>query len=220
MVEGRFIFQTALSRHLLPFITLHPAWVVLPIENRDGVLSVVESDKLKKDGYREFGKWMEKVEGLWAAKRGEKADNETVYGWLDYQGKLTAQNLHHRHLVLYNAAGTNVSAAYFDRQQHPRFVVENKLYCAAFSNPREAHYVWRSESKTANERIKPFQSTGLMGERDIERNFLSFQSRPLTMRTPSMKALRSLESPRGRRQQGSCSPPSFRRRHPRQRSVA
>ncbi len=25
---------------------------------------------------------MEKVEGLWAAKRGEKADNETVYGWL------------------------------------------------------------------------------------------------------------------------------------------
>ncbi len=173
MIEGRFIFQTALSRHLLPFAALCPAWVVLPIENGDGVLSVLESDKLTKDGYREFGKWMEKVEKIWTNKRGEKASNETVYGWLDYQGKLTAQNLHHRHLVLYNAGGTNVSAAYFDRHQHPRFVVEHKLYWAAFSNPREAHYVAAVlNSQTANERIKPFQSTGLMGERDIEKKLL------------------------------------------------
>ncbi len=46
----------------------------------------------------------------------------------DYQGKLTAQSLRQQHLVLYNAAGTNVSAAYFTRgkEQIP-FVVDHKL---------------------------------------------------------------------------------------------
>jgi hypothetical protein len=173
MVEGKFIFQTALSRPLLPFVSLHPVSVVLPVENVNGTLSLVESDRLIKEGYRDFGKWMNEVEQLWATGRGEKANKMTVYGWLDYQSKLTAQSLRHRHLVLYNAAGTNVSAAYFDRQQHPRFVVDHKLYWAAFSNVREAHYVVAVlNSRTVNERIKPFQSTGLLGERDIHKKLL------------------------------------------------
>jgi hypothetical protein len=72
--------------------------------------------------------------------------------------------------VLYNAAGTNVSAAYFDRRKYPRFVVELKLYWAAFSNRAEAHHVTSIlNSKRANRAIKPFQSTGLLGERDIEK---------------------------------------------------
>ncbi len=193
MVEGRFIFQTALSRHILPFVSLSPPWVVLPVESENGVLSVVEADKLTKEGYREFSKWMKKVEGLWKDKRGEKADKETVYAWLDYQGKLTAQNLRHRHLVLYNAAGTNVSATYFDRHEHPRFVVEHKLYGAAFSNAREAHYVVAIlNSATANEMIKPFQSTGLMGERDIEKKLLEIPIPTFDHETPKHNALAEL----------------------------
>jgi hypothetical protein len=105
--------------------------------------------------------------------RGDKARKQTVYGRLEYQGGLSAQSFKQRHLVLYNAAGTNVSAAYFDRTKHPGFVVEHKLYWAAFSDEREAHYVAAVlNSDMANKAIKPFQSTGLLGERDIEKKLL------------------------------------------------
>jgi hypothetical protein len=193
MVEGRFIFQTALSRHLLPFVNLHPASVVLPLENENGLLSVVQSSKLTREGYRDFAKWMKAAEHLWNTKRGDKADKQTLYERLDYQSGLTAQFLVHRHLVLYNAAGTNVSAAYFDRHEHPRFVVEHKLYWAAFSNAREAHYVVAVlNSQTANEIIKPFQSTGLMGERDIEKKLLELPIPTFDPEKPKHKALAEL----------------------------
>jgi hypothetical protein len=193
MVEGRFIFQTALSRHLLPFISLHPVSVVLPLESEDGVLSVIQSKTLTKEGYRDFAKWMKAAEQLWNTKRGDKADKQTLYERLDYQSGLTVQSLVHRHLVLYNAAGTNVSAAYFDRHEHPRFVVEHKLYWGAFSNAHEAHYVVAVlNSQTANEIIKPFQSTGLMGERDIEKKLLELPIPTFDHRNPKHNALADL----------------------------
>ncbi len=173
MVEGRFLFTTALSRHVLPFAHFVPADIVLPVSVKDGNLTIVKAQEMMDSGFREFGTWMKAVEELWNTKRGDKADKQTVYEWLDYQGKLTAQSLRQRHLVLYNAAGTNVSAAYFDRHAYPTFVVEHKLYGAAFADPDEAHYVVAIlNSDTANQAIKPFQSTGLMGERDIEKKLL------------------------------------------------
>jgi hypothetical protein len=42
LVEGRFIFSTAISRHLLPFVHLHPATLVLPVEAKNGLLTVVD----------------------------------------------------------------------------------------------------------------------------------------------------------------------------------
>jgi hypothetical protein len=72
----------------------------------------------------------------------DKADKQSLYQRLDYQKELTRQELRQRHLVLYNAAGTNVSAAYFDRKSSPfPFIVDRKIYWAAFSDPLEAHYV-------------------------------------------------------------------------------
>lgn len=173
LVEGRFLFTTALSRHLLPFATLKPATVLLPVEIKHGSLRMIKADALIRDGSRLFGKWMHEAERIWIEKRKDKASKQTVYERLDYQRELTTQDLSHRHLVLYNAAGTNVSAAYFDRGEYPRFICEHKIYWAAFSDPQEAHYVTAVlNSDTANEAIKPFQSTGLMGERDIEKKLL------------------------------------------------
>ena len=114
LVEGRFIFTTAIARHLLPFAHLDPATIVLPIEASNGMLKIVQSEELTRQGYREFSKWMQEAEELWDSKRGGKSEKQTVYEWLDYQGKLTAQLLSQRHLVLYTASGTNVSATYFD----------------------------------------------------------------------------------------------------------
>jgi hypothetical protein len=159
---------------VLPFALLDPALIVLPIhivKNRPVLLS---EDELNALGDREFAKWMKQVNSIWLEKRGKKADNGSASEWLDYQGKLSNQDSTLPHLVLYNAAGTNVSAAYYDRQSGTLpFIVEHKLYWAAFATAEEALYLTALlNSETANERIKPFQSMGLMGERDIEKKLL------------------------------------------------
>lgn len=173
-VEGEFIYGTFLSKHLLPFVTLDAARLVLPIAEKDGELSVVTSEALLEKGFRKVGKWMETAEEIWREKRGSKADNQTVYEWLDYQGKLSKQNLYDNHLVLYATSGTNLSAAYVDRESYKlRLVLDHKTYWASFPSEDEAHYLAAVlNSEAANEAIKPFQSLGLMGERDIHKKVL------------------------------------------------
>jgi hypothetical protein len=97
-------------------------------------------------------------------------------------------------LVLYNAAGTNVSAAYFDRIAPTLpLVIEHKLYWAAFNRPAEAHFVTAILNSTGvNEAIKPFQSTGLMGERDIEKKLLDLPIPLFDRKNPTHRRLSAL----------------------------
>ncbi len=173
-VEGRFIYSSALSKHLLPFTLLDPPTIVAPVEDRDGELSIVTSEGLHDKGFREFGKWMRKVEEIWTEKREKKAEKQTVYQRLDYQKELTEQNLNDRHLLLYSTSGTNLSAAYVDRKQLDlRLLIDHKTYWASFGSEDEAHYLAAIlNSEAVNEVIKPFQSLGLMGERDIHKKVL------------------------------------------------
>jgi len=172
-VEGRFLFSTAISRHVLPFVLLDPSPVVLPLEESNGSYYTLTTQELKRKGYREFAKWMDRAEKIWDEKRGAKTSH-TLLQWLDYSSKLTSQSPAHRHLVLYNASGTNVSGTYVDRDTLSlRFVVDHKLYWVAVREPAEAHYLSAIlNAEALNEAIKPFQSTGLLGERDIHKKLL------------------------------------------------
>lgn len=59
------------------------------------------------------------------------------------------------------------------RELPEHFVVEHKLYWAACRSQDEADYLAAVLNAPAvNEAIKPFQSMGLMGERDIEKKVL------------------------------------------------
>lgn len=173
-VEGRFLYCTALSRHLVPFAMLQPSVIVAPVERRGEGLRILTAETLKKEGYREFARWMGKAEEIWNKKRQSKAEKQTLYERLDYQKELTVQTLHDRYLVLYNAVGTNLSATSVDRQSlHLPFLVEHKLYWASFSTQEEVDYLASIlNSEVTNQAIKPFQSMGLMGERDIEKKVL------------------------------------------------
>ena len=97
---------------------------------------------------------------------------KTKLQWFDYSGKLPPQRPSQRHLVLYNAAGTNVSATYCDREGLASpFVVDHKLYWTACEAAEEAHYlVAIFNFASVNLAIKPFQSTGLLGERYIHKS--------------------------------------------------
>ncbi|HEV3277207.1 MAG TPA: N-6 DNA methylase [Terriglobia bacterium] len=173
-VEGKFIYSTVIGRHILPFAMGTPATVILPVEQKNGSLRVLKAAKLTADGYREIGKWMEDAEKIWKEKRKDKAKNQNLYEWLDYQGKLTAQNFDQGYLVLYNAEGTNVAATFFDRGSiKSSLVVEHTVYWGAFADKDEAHYMSAVlNSETVNLAIKPFQATGLLGERHIQKKLL------------------------------------------------
>jgi SAM-dependent methyltransferase len=173
-VEGRFFYYTAVGRHLLPFALLPPSITVLPLVRHAGQNEVWEAALLKRRGYREFARWMEEAERVWKQKRGKKAETVSLYGWLDYQGKLTAQQLADEHLVLYNAAGTNVSAVSVRRSELALpLVAEHKIYWGTVTAAEEADYLASVlNSSLSNEAIKPFQSMGLMGERDIEKKLM------------------------------------------------
>ncbi len=173
-VEGRFLFFTALSKHLLPFALVNPPTIVLPCDGTRQKLSVLAADDLRTKGYREFARWMRAAEVIWNTARKQKAEKQTLYERLDYHGELTGQNLKATFLVLYNAAGTNIAATVVDRRTLDLpFVVEHKLYWGAFDDDEEAYYLAGFLNSTVtNAEIKPFQTQGLMGERDIEKKVL------------------------------------------------
>jgi hypothetical protein len=193
-VEGRFIFSTALSRHLLPFALLSPSPILLPCETKGSTLTVLTADDLRSKGYREFAKWVHEAESIWNAARKQKAEKQTLYERLDYHAGLSCQTLSAPYLVLYNAAGTNISAAVVDRHSLPMpFVVEHKLYWAAFDSKEEAHYLAAIlNSNVPNDEIKPFQSVGLMGERDIEKKVLELPIPSFDNKKPSHRKLAKL----------------------------
>lgn len=174
LVEGRFIYSTAISKQVLPFVVLDPVTVALPITEKQGLLTMHTAEALVANGYREFGKWVREAERIWAEKRKGKAKKQNLYERLDYQRELTRQDLSQRHLVLYNHSGMNLAAAYFDRRSCALpFVVDVKLYWAAFRDVQEANYVAAVlNAEFVNAAIKPFQSTGLLGERDIHKKVL------------------------------------------------
>jgi methylase of polypeptide subunit release factors len=173
-VEGQFVYTTVLGRHVLPFALVSPAIVILPVEWSNGNLSVVKGDKLTRDGFREMGKWMQGAEEIWNAKRKDKAEKQSLYERLDYQGELTSQDFNHRYLVLYNAEGTNVAATFFDRASRKLpLVVEHTVYWGAFASKDEAHYLTAVlNSQVVNLAIKPFQAIGLLGERHVQKKLL------------------------------------------------
>jgi hypothetical protein len=173
-IEGRFLFTSALSKHLLPFALVQPPIVLLPIEEQDHGIRIVSANELRASGYRETAKWMAEAERIWTEKRRGKSGRENVYQWLDYGHKLRDQNLRSRFLALYNASGSNLSAAAVDCQALPeRYVVDHKTYWARCRSQDEADYLAAVlNAPILDEAIKPFQSMGLIGERDIHKKVL------------------------------------------------
>ena len=96
--------------------------------------------------------------------------------------------------MLYNAAGTNVAATFYDRHAYDTLplVVEHKCYRAAFASADEAHYTTAVlNASYLNLLIKPFQSAGLLGERDIEKKVLDA---PIPLFDPADKLHQRLAS--------------------------
>jgi len=177
-IESQFLYRTAISKSILPFALYNPDIIILP--------ALVETKKNKKEihlhtpkellrmGYRNTAKWFENAENVWKIHCTEKNKKHTSIDYLNWQNKLTSQNLSTKYLVLYNASAKDANATIVERaEQDLEFIVESKTYVYYTNNLNEAYYLTAFlNADTPNIMIKDFQTHGLFGARDVHKKIL------------------------------------------------
>ena len=179
-IEKEFLYATLLSTDLLPFGFLDYRTVALPIKESGNNFVVITAELADKNGYQHLAKWLEVAEKEWK-KRKKATTKESLIQWLNYRRKLTQQNHKTRYKVIYPASATNLCAAVVDNEKIritvggqkltlKHFVAESKTYFFETDNEHEAHYLSAVlNSPVIDEVIKPMQSRGQWGPRDIHK---------------------------------------------------
>lgn len=200
-VEARFLYAVVTGSELAPFSNLPLPVSVLPIEQSGNVFGMVRREEATKKGFGGLAAWLQRVEESWEEKRGEKAKKVDIYDYLDWGGKLTKQNPSAKHKVVYNAAGTNlVSCVLTQREMSVKVndqelilqgvVAEHKVVCYETDDEEEAYYLAAIlNSSTLDRLVKPMQSRGQWGERDLEKKPLEF---PIPRYAPQNRVHRTL----------------------------
>ena len=107
---------------------------------------------------------------------------------INYQNLLTSQDPSKRYIVLYPTSGKYIVSVVIDRKRIKysanlniqqigisNFIIDTKTYGYETNDKKEAYYLSAILSSNVIDRlIKPTQTAGLMGERDIHRRPLEF----------------------------------------------
>lgn len=178
-IESRFLFRTALSKSILPFALYKPNLIALPAtikldEFGRKNIKLHSAKDLRDEGYLKAARWFAETERVWEDNRTERNESNTAVQYLNWQNKVTEQNLNENYLVLYNSSAVNANATIVKRDEIDlEFVVESKAYAFSTSIPNEAFYLAAILNSAApNEMMKDFQTRGLFGPRDIHRKIL------------------------------------------------
>ncbi len=177
-IESKFIFRTALAKSILPFALYKPDMVVLPvlIENNNGrkEIKLLSANDLMQEGYLNASKWFSNVENTWQLLRTEKNKNISSEDYLNWQNKLTQQNLNAPYLVIYNMSGKDAYSAILKRTEIDfEFAVDYTTFRIEISDLREAYYLTAIlNSNVPNLLMKDFQARGLFGARHVSKKIL------------------------------------------------
>lgn len=177
-VESQFLFKTALSKNVLPFCLFNPELVLLPIKidekNGRKEVRVLMSREIMREGFLNTSKWFKNAEGIWDIHKTERNKNTTLQDCINWQNKLTSQNLNASYLVLYNSSAKDANATVVSRRALDfEFIVENKTYVFYTNDFEEANYLTAIlNSSIPNAMMKDFQSKGLFGARDVHKKIL------------------------------------------------
>lgn len=167
-----------MSKSILPFAIFQTDFVVLPItiSVTYGIkkINVKPAIDLLRDGYIDAAKWFQKAENFWTIYRTENNKTVTLEKYLDWQNKLTTQDLDSPFMVIYSASAKDANAAVLCRKDFDlEFIVESKGYVYYSSNIDECHYLTAIlNSNITNLLMKDFQSKGLFGARDVHKKIL------------------------------------------------
>lgn len=174
-IESKFLFRTALSKSILPFVLYKPVLVLLPVEKDiKQILSMKTHEELMRSGYLNASKWFENVSRIWDLQKTEKSKNMSSNNRIDFQRGITEQDLNSQYLVLYNSSAKDANATVVNRKEIDLdFIVEHKTYVYYPQSKEDAFYlVSILNSETPNKLMKDFQSKGLFGARDVHKKIL------------------------------------------------
>ena len=178
-IENEFLYATLLSTDLLPFGFLDYRSVVLPIKESGDNFTMITAEQARRNDYQHLAIWLEWVEKEWKKRRKEKAGKMTIYQRLDHVRGLTQQSHESKYKVVYPMSATNLCSAVVENKKIVKrvfgqrlelkgFIADYKLFFYETENEHEAHYLAAIlNSPTIDELIKPMQSRGLWGPRDI-----------------------------------------------------
>ena len=178
-IESRFLFITALSKSILPFVIHKPNFVALPLivkhnENDQKKIKLLTANELRQAGNLLASKWFNNTENIWNIHRTEKNGNINAVDYVNWQSKLTEQNLNAPYLVLYNSSAKDANATLVTRNEFDlEFIVESVTYVLYTYSKEEAYYLAGIlNSSIPNEMMKDFQARGLFGARHVHKKIL------------------------------------------------
>ncbi len=178
-MESCFLFRTAISKSILPFALYKSDLVVLPVtvgtdKNGAKEIRLYSARKLLEEGYRHAARWFQEAENIWQIHRTQKNEKISSENYLNWQNKLTAQNLNAPYLVLYNTSAKDANATVVKREDLDfEFIADCKGYSFVTANLQEAYWLAAILNSTVpNLMMKDFQTKGLFGARDVCKKIL------------------------------------------------
>lgn len=183
-VESEFLYQVITGSEMLPFVTTRAPIAVLPIKPNGSYYRLLTKEDAQREGFSGLRNWLVNAEAAWKNKRGEKAEKTDVYSWLNYSNKLTKQSSKKKYRVLYNTSGKYLVACVVRNKRTmitvgssevpvSGIIADHKTYRFDTDHHDEALYVTALlNSPIVDSLIKPMQSRGLWGERDIHKKVL------------------------------------------------
>ncbi len=183
-VESDFIYATLLGGDIVPFGFTKLRPIVIPVKKLTRQYRLLDVEELRSAGYVGMAEWLNDAQKAWEKYATERSriDNPRIIQWVNYRNKLVDQNPSKRYILLYNTSGTDLVSCVLDKQSLQGFKVQKaeikpvgfiadaKTYFYETDHEDEVYYLCAIlNSAIINEEIKPLQTKGLFGERDIHR---------------------------------------------------
>lgn len=203
-VEGEYLYAAITGSELVPFGHLPYLHVVLPVKQTAGKLRILTAKAAKSELIEGLSEWFAEAEKLWEKIRGKKSKYD-LYEWLDYEGKLTGQNLKAKYRVVFPGPSSTylVSAVLPYQKQSIKvdtatiqlkgLVIDHALLRYETDDEDEAYYLCSMLNANVIDRIiKPFQSTGKGGAQNIHKKPLALPIPKYNSKNPLHRQLSKL----------------------------
>jgi hypothetical protein len=203
-IEAAFLFGLVTGSEMVPFGLTLRNLTVLPIEPAGAGFRIVKREEAERRGLTHLANWLDRAERVWMEKRGSKSKGPDIYQWIDYRHKLTDQAPKLRYAVVYEAVGTYLVACVVDKKGGTIETPDGKVktsgtlidYSTIYyetADREEADYLSAVfNSKIMDDLIKPMQSTGLFGPRNIWKKVLEIPIPRFSADNADHKALAKL----------------------------
>lgn len=181
VVECEYLYAAITGSELVPFGHLPYVPVVLPAEEKKGKLHILTAKDAKSQAIEGLSNWFAEAEKVWEEIRGKKS-TFNLYQWLDYEGKLTGQNLRAKYRVVFpGPSSTYLVSAVLPHEKCcirvqdvtislKGLVIDHALLRYETENEDEAYYLASMLNASSIDRIiRPFQSVGKGGAQNIHK---------------------------------------------------